>query len=175
MDVGKIATVRNFHNIFPEKFELQFYQIFRSLLSLGCDYLYFLGLDSGITYRFCTHDDWIDFYHDEKFILYDPLKRVINNTSFLVLPWGQVTHLDANEKKTMSGRISFGLFNGLTISRECQKKKYIFALATESKEHDLARYLLLEKIDKLERAIRDCIRLFDQYLLLISKPLSQMM
>jgi hypothetical protein len=175
MDVCVSANTRNSHNIFPEKIELQFYQAFCSLKLLGCDYFYFLGLDGGVTYRFCTHDNWIDFYHDEKFIAYDPLKRIIENIPFMVLPWEQVTHLHANEKKTMYGRISFGLFNGLTIARESHKRKYVFALATESKEHDLARYLLLEKIDKLEKVIYDFIRLFDQYLVLMYTPLAQMM
>jgi len=175
MDVHAISNVRNLHGIFPQKFELQFYQAFRRLKDLGCDYFYFLGLDSGISYRFCTHEDWMDFYHDEKFILNDPLKRVVENSTFIVAPWEQITHLHANEKKTMYGRISFGLFNGVTIAREHRNRKYIFALATELKEHDLARYLLLEKMDTLERFVCDCMRLFDQYLMLMFKPVAQMM
>ena len=75
----------------------------------------------------------------------------------------------------MCGRVSFGLFNGLTVSREYQNIKYIFALATELKEHDLARYLLLEKIDSLEKFIQDCMKLFDQYLLLMFNPVPLVM
>lgn len=167
--------VKNSRNSFPEKFELQFYKAFCSLKYLGCDYFYFLGLDVGITYRFCTHENWIDFYYDEKFILNDPLKRVVESTKFIVLPWQQVTHLHSNEKKTMYGRVSFGLFNGLSISREYRKRKHIFALATELKDHDLARYLLLEKSDTLEKFICDCMRLFDEYLLLMSEPVALIM
>ncbi|HAT8643596.1 hypothetical protein [Legionella pneumophila] len=175
MDVCASTDARSLHNIFPEKFELQFYQAIRSLKQLGCDYFYFLGMDSGITYRFCTHDDWIDFYKDEKFILNDPLKRVVECTPFIILPWEQISLLHGNEKKTMYGRISFGLFNGLTISREYKKRKYVFALATEFKDHDLARYLVLEKMHKLEEVVRDCMRLFDQFQMLMHKPISQIM
>lgn len=160
---------------FPENFELKFHQAFRTLKLLGCDYFYFLGVDAGISYRFCTHDDWMDLYYDEKFILNDPLKRVVENTPFILLPWEQITHLHGNEKKTMYGRISFGLFNGLSIAREHQNRKYIFALATELKEHDLARYLVLEKIDSLEKFVLDCMKLFNQFLLLISKSVAQVM
>ncbi|KTD47817.1 autoinducer binding domain-containing protein [Legionella quateirensis] len=175
MDVCASMDARSLHNIFPEKFELQLYQAFRALKQLGCDYFYFLGMDSGITYRFCTHDDWIDFYKDEKFILNDPLKRVIENTPFIILPWEQISLLHGNEKKTMYGRISFGLFNGLTISRDYKNRKYVFALATELKEHDLARYLILEKADTLEKFIHACMRLFDQYQLLMITPTIQIM
>ncbi len=151
-------------NLFPEIIELQFYKAFRTLKMLGCDYFYFLGSDSGISHRFCTHDDWIDFYYDEKFIFNDPLKRIAESSTFLALPWEQITHLHGADKKTMCGRISFGILNGLTIARQHQNRKYIFALATELKEHDLARYLLLEKTVELEKFICDCIRVFDQYL-----------
>ncbi|HHT0594672.1 TPA: hypothetical protein ACTXXA_003279 [Legionella anisa] len=102
----------------------------------------------------------------------DPLKRIIEDTKFLILPWNQLTYLHGDEKRTMYGRISFGLFNGLTITREFKGRKYTFALATECKEHDLARYLLLEKIDTLEEFISDCNKLFDQYLALIFKPIA---
>lgn len=170
-----LAATQNLRNPFPEQFELQFNKAFRLLKALGCDYFYFLGTDGDTSYRFCTHEDWIDFYYDEKFILNDPLKRIAENTTFIALPWQQVAHLHGNEKKTMCGRVSFGLFNGLTIAREHQNRKCIFALATESKEHDLARYLLIEKIDTLEKFIQDCMKLFDQYLLLMFNPVSVVM
>jgi hypothetical protein len=175
MDVYAIQKIESLHSSFPEKFELQFYQSFHILKNLGCDYFYFLGLDTGASYRFCTHEDWMSFYHDEKFLLNDPLKRIVDNSKFIVTPWDQITHLHSNEKKTMYGRVSFGLFNGLTISREHHYRKYIFALATELKEHDLARYLLLEKTDKLEKFVCDCMKLFDQYLILMHKPISHIM
>ena len=72
----------------------------------------------------------------------------------------------------MCGRVSYGLYNGLTITREYQNRKYIFALASE---HDLARYFLLEKIDSLEKFVQDCMKLFDQYLLLMFNPVSNVM
>ena len=159
-----LSTTNNLKNLFPEKFELQLNKAFRSLKILGCDYFYFLGIDAGISHRYCTHEDWIDFYYDEKFIFNDPLKRIAENSTFVALPWEQITHLHGNEKKTMGGRVSYGLFNGLTIAREYKKRKYIFALATELKEHDLARYLLLEKINPLEKFIQDCMSIFDKYL-----------
>lgn len=87
----------------------------------------------------------------------------------------QVTHLHGNEKRTMCDRVSFGLYNGLTIAREYRNKKYIFALATELKDHDLDRYLLIEKIGSLEKFIQDCMKLFDQYLLLMFNPVSVVM
>lgn len=166
------SITNNLHVLFPERFELQFNQAFRSLKLLGCDYFYFLGTAAGVRHRFCTHEDWMDFYYDEKFILNDPLKRVAEKSTFLVLPWEQITHLHGNEKNTMCGRVSFGLFNGLTIAREYKKRKYILTVATELKEHDLARYLLLEKMDKLEKFIHDCMRLFDQYLLIMFNTVS---
>ena len=160
---------------FPEQFELQFNKAFRSLKLLGCDYFYFLGIDGDKRHRFCTHEDWMDIYYEEKFILNDPLKRISENTTFIALPWEQVTHLHGHEKRTMCGRVSFGLFNGLSIAREYRKRKYMFALATELKEHDLARYLLVEKIDKLEKFIQDCMKIFDQYLLLMFNSVSDVM
>ena len=172
MDVCAITNAKNLHNFFPESFELQFYQAFRILKNLGCDYFYFLGLEGRSSYRFCTHEDWMDFYHEEKFLLNDPLKRIAYNSKFIITPWDQVTYLHSNEKKTMYGRISFGLFNGLTIAREYHNKKYIFALATELKEHDMARYFLLEKMNQLEQFVCDCMRIFDQYLNLMFKPFS---
>ncbi|HDP0036250.1 hypothetical protein DGG96_16980 [Legionella qingyii] len=175
MDLCTIQKVGSLHNFFPEKFELQLYQAFRKLKALGCDYFYFLGSDDVATYRFCTHDEWIDFYRDEQFILNDPLKRIIEDAKFLLLPWSQLTYLHSDEKRTMYGRVSFGLFNGLTITREFNSRKYTFALATECKEHDLARYLILEKINTLEELICDCIKLFDQYLALIFKPTAHVM
>lgn len=170
MDLCTIQKAGSLHNFFPEKFELQFYQAFRKLKDLGCDYFYFLGSDSVTTFRFCTHDEWIDFYHDEKFILNDPLKRIIENTKFLILPWEQLAYLHGNEKRTMYGRISFGLYNGLTITREFNSRKYTFALATECEEHDLARYFLLNNISKLEIFVLACMKIFDEYLMLMSKP-----
>ena len=170
-----LAVTRNLKNPFPEQFELQLNRAFRSLKILGCDYFYFLGTDAEISCRFCTHEDWMEFYYEEKFILNDPLKRIAENTTFIALPWQQVTHLHGNEKRTMCGRVSYGLYNGLTIAREYQNRKYIFALASELKEHDLARYLLLEKIDSLEKFVQDCMKLFDQYLLLMFNPVSNVM
>lgn len=173
----QLAVTQTIKNPFPEQFELQFNKAFRSLKALGCDYFYFLGIDTSTdtSYRFCTHEEWMDLYYEEGFILNDPLKRVAENTTFIALPWQQVTHLHGNEKRSMSGRISFGLYNGLTIAREYRNKKYIFALATESKEHDLARFLLIEKIDSVENFIQDCMKLFDQYLLLMFNPVSVVM
>jgi len=159
-------------NQFPEHFELQFNKIWRSLKMLGCDYFYFLGTDSGMRHRFCTHEDWQDVYYGEKFVLNDPLKRIAENTAFIALPWEQVTHLHGGEKRTMCGRTSFGLYNGLTVAREYQQRKYIFALATELKEHDLARYLMLEKTGTLEKFILDCMKLFDQYNLIMSSSVA---
>ncbi len=161
------VTAKNANQLFPEQMELNFNQIFRSLKAMGCDYFYFLGMDGDTRYRFCTHEDWMDLYYDEKFIFNDPLKRIAESATFVALPWEQVTHLHGKEKHAMCDRTSFGLFNGLTIAREHLKRKYIFALATESKEHDLARYLLLEKTIELEKLVQECMKLFDQYLLLM--------
>lgn len=169
------AVQKNLKNPFPEQFELQLNKAFLPLKALGCDYFYFLGIDADTSYRFCTHEDWMDVYYDEGFILNDPLKRIAENTSFVALPWQQVTHLYANDKRTMCGRTSYGLNHGLTIAHGHQNRKYIFALATELKEHDLARYLLLEKTSVLEKFVQDCMKLFDQYLLLMFNPVSTVM
>jgi hypothetical protein len=168
-----LSITNNIFNLFPEQFELQLIKALRPLKLLGCDYFYFLGMDGENCHRFCSHEDWIDHYNKEKFSVNDPLKRLVNDTSFIALPWEQLTHLNKNEKKPMDCRISYGLFNGLTIAREYRGKKYILVLATESKEHDLARYLMLEKIEPLEQFVRDCMRLFDQYLLLMSHPVTK--
>ena len=164
------TEIKNPNSNFPEQFELQFNKIFRPLKRLGCDYFYFLGVNDGMRYRFCTDENWMDFYYDERLIFDDPLKRIAENTTFIALPWHQVSHLHGNEKRTMQGRGSYGLYNGITIAREHQKRKYIFALSTESKEHDLARYLLIEKSDQLKQFVQDCMNLFDQYLMLICNP-----
>ncbi|WP_165483101.1 autoinducer binding domain-containing protein [Legionella genomosp. 1] len=168
MDLQLYSKSKNPHNSFPEKFELQFYQAFHTLKKLGCDYLYFLGIENQISYRFCTHDYWMDIYNREKLILNDPLRRITEGSNFILVPWDQITHLHGGEKKTMGARISYGFFNGLTISRQFGNKKFIFAFATELREHDLARFLLLENMDKLEQVIALCIKLYDQYLILVS-------
>ena len=111
------------YNTFPEQFELQFYKNFLSLKNLGCDYFYFLGLDSQVCHRFCTHENWIDFYYDEKFILNDPLKRIAEKTNFIALPWSQVTYSNSHDKTAIKGRNSFGLYNGITITTERNQKK----------------------------------------------------
>lgn len=149
---------RYLYNTFSEQFELQFYKKFHALKNLGCDYLYFLGFNSGNSHRFCTHESWIDFYYDEQFVLNDPLKRIAEKTNFIALPWSQVTHSSKGDKKAIEGRKSFGLHNGLTVTREQNQKKYIFALSTEENSHDLARYLLLEKNEFLQKFILDCMK-----------------
>ncbi|HHG8507950.1 TPA: autoinducer binding domain-containing protein [Legionella pneumophila] len=168
MDLSKHQS-KFLHSTFPEQFELQFYKNFHSLKKLGCDYFYFLGFNSGMSHRFCTDDNWIDFYHNEKLILNDPLKRIADTSTFIVLPWSQITFSKKSEKKAIEGRKSFGLYNGITITREKNNKKYIFALSTEEMNHDLARYLLLEKSHILEDFLTNCMQLFEQYLHIIFK------
>ncbi|MCE3043961.1 autoinducer binding domain-containing protein [Legionella sp. 16cNR16C] len=168
MDLQAAPKAKNPHNSFHEKFELQFYQAFHTLKRLGCDYLYFLAVENGVSYRFCTHENWMDIYNTEKLILNDPLRRVAESGTFILVPWAQITHLHGNEKKTMCARVSHGLFNGMTISRQFRNRKYIFALATELREHDLARYLLLENMNKLEQVICNYTKLFDQHMRIMS-------
>ncbi|MBA2649738.1 MAG: autoinducer binding domain-containing protein [Legionella sp.] len=158
-----IPLAKPVFNNFPEEFELKFNKIFHVLKKLGCDYFYFLGINTGFRHRFCTHEDWIDFYVAEKLALNDPLKRVAEGSTFIALPWQQLTHLHGKDKRTMLARPSYGLHNGLTIAKTYQQKRYILTLATELKEHDIARYLLLEKVGILEKFIKDCMMLFDQH------------
>ncbi len=155
-----------FHRTFNEPFELLFNKQLQPLNSLGCSYFYFLVSDvngQNKSYRFCTHEDWIDFYHYEKMLNHDPLKRMAQSFNFAVIPWKQVCHTNGQEKMTMEGRRDFGLYNGVTITRDFQNKKYIFVLATEYKDHDLARFLLIEKSDQLEVFIQNCMRVFNRY------------
>lgn len=159
------SQIKNVYHCFPEEIEIQFNKIFRLIKILGCDYFYFIGEDTGARHRFCTHVDWLDFYATERLVLNDPLKRVAESSKFIALPWQQVTNLYGKDKLTMSARTSFGLYNGITIAREHQQRKYIFALASELKEHDLGRYLLLEKVDSLQKVVYDTMKLFDQYII----------
>ena len=155
-----------FHRTFNEPFELQFTKQLQPLNALGCNYFYFLVSDvndQNKSYRFCTHEDWIDFYHYEKMLNHDPLKRMAQSLNFAVIPWKQVSHINSQEKMTMAGRGDFGLYNGLTITRSFQDKKYIFVLATEHNDHDLARFLLIENSDQLEVFIQNCMRAFKLY------------
>lgn len=148
---------------FDEKRELLFNKQLRILNALGCDYFYYLVSDpkpQNDSYRFCTHEDWMDFYYEEKLVDHDPLKRIAENANTSVLPWNQASIMNKNEKRTMSGRSAFGLHNGITIVQKYQEKKYIFVLATESREHDMARYLLLERNDELKRLMYGCITSF---------------
>ncbi|WP_058508234.1 autoinducer binding domain-containing protein [Legionella quinlivanii] len=170
MDLQLYSKSKNPHSSFPEKFELQFYQAFHTLKKLGCDYLYFLGIENQISYRFCTHEHWMDIYNTEKLILNDPLRRVTETSNFILIPWEQITHLNGKEKNTMCARVSYGFYNGLTISRQFLNRKFIFAFATELREHDLARFLMLENMDVLECLVNTFIKLFDQYLHFIDKP-----
>ncbi|BCA95221.1 hypothetical protein TUM19329_15820 [Legionella antarctica] len=105
----------------------------------------------------------MDFYYEEQFIDHDPLKRIAENTHISVLPWNQASVMNKNEKRTMSGRSAFGLHNGVTIIQKYQDKRYIFVLATESRDHDLARYLLLERSDELKKLMQGCITIFDEF------------
>ncbi|HAU0125570.1 TPA: hypothetical protein F8S86_05405 [Legionella pneumophila] len=150
---------RKFHP-FDENQELLFNKKYRPLNALGCDYFYYLVSDQtskNKSYRFCTHEDWMDFYYEEKLIDNDPLKRIIENSNASILPWNQVSIMNKSEKRTMSGRSSFGLYNGLSIASKFNDKKYIFVLATEHRDHDLARYLLLEKNYELKKLMHACI------------------
>lgn len=153
---------------FDERQEIQFTKQLRPLNALGCDYLYYLVSDETSktqSYRFCTHEDWMDFYYKEKFIDNDPLKRVIEKSNSTMLPWNQACLMNKSEKRTMSGREDFGLYNGLSIVSEYNNKKHIFVMATENKDHDLARYLLLEKNYELKKMMNGCITLFDKFLI----------
>ncbi|HAU0227381.1 TPA: hypothetical protein JBF13_05320 [Legionella pneumophila] len=156
---------------FDEKRELLFNKHFRPLNALGCDYFYHLVADSkpqNDSYRFCTHEDWMDFYYEEKFIDNDPLKRLAENANISVLPWNQASVMNKSEQRTMSGRSAFGLHNGITIIQKYNDKKYIFVLATESREHDLARYLLHERSGELKRLMQGCITVFDDFTRLVA-------
>ncbi|HDV5709459.1 autoinducer binding domain-containing protein [Legionella pneumophila] len=151
---------------FDENQELLFNKQLRPLNALGCDYFYYLVSDCNSknnSYRFCTHEDWMDFYYEEKLIDNDPLKRIMEQSTHSILPWNQTSFMNKNEKRTMSGRYAFGLFNGLSIVSNYKDKKHIFVLATEHKEHDLARYLLLEKELELKKLMGGCIALFNEY------------
>lgn len=150
---------RMYHS-FDENQELLFNKQYRPLNVLGCDYFYYLVSDQTSkqnSYRFCTHEDWMDFYYEEKLIDNDPLKRIIENSNSAILPWNQVSSMNKSEKRTMAGRSSFGLYNGLSIVSKFNEKKYIFVMATEHRDHDLARYLLLEKNYELKKLMHDCI------------------
>lgn len=155
-----------FYQPFNESFELLLNKQLQPLNSLGCDYFYFLvsaNSNKNKSYRFCTHEDWIDFYHFEKLIQSDPLKRIAQNLDSSVIPWKQVSHSSSQEKKIMEGREDFGLYNGLSITCTQKKKKYIFVLATEYRDHDLARFLLIENRTQLEVMIQNCMRAFSGY------------
>lgn len=163
---------KNPYQHFSEEFKLQIYSVFKKLKALGCDYFYFLGTDGEIRYRFSSQEEWMEIYYSEKFILNDPLKRIAEKSSWIVFPWNQVTHQNSHEKKTMQGRVSYGFYNGLTISRKHLSRQFIFTFATAIREHDLARYLLLEKNKKLEDVIQYCMQLFNQYLHLMHQSIS---
>lgn len=159
------VTSRMFHP-FDENQELLFNKQLRPLNALGCDYFYYLVSDQtskSKSYRFCTHEDWMDFYYEEKLIDNDPLKRIMEQSKQSILPWNQTGFMNKNEKQTMSGRSAFGLFNGLSIVSNYKDKNHIFVLATEDKEHDLARYLLLEKNQELKKLMGNCIAQFNEY------------
>lgn len=161
-DVSK----RNFHQ-FNEYQELFINKALRPLNSLGSDYFYYLVKDNeqpNKSYRFCTHENWMDFYYDEKLIENDPLKRIIENSNNAILPWSQASFTNQYEKRTMSGRNSFGLYNGISIVNQYNNKSHIFVMATESSEHDLARYLILEKSQELKKLMRSCMGHFDDRL-----------
>ncbi|CAM2802553.1 autoinducer binding domain-containing protein [Legionella pneumophila subsp. fraseri] len=145
---------------FDEKQELLFNKQLRPLNALGCDYFYYLVSDQtskSKSYRFCTHEDWMTFYYEEKLIENDPLKRIVEKSNISVLPWNQASFMNKHEKQTMSGRSAFGLYNGVSIVSKFNNKNYIFVLATEHRDHDLARYLLLEKNYELKKLMHGCI------------------
>ena len=145
---------------FDEKQELLLTKQLRPLNTLGCDYLYYLISDQtskNKSYRFCTHENWMDFYYEEKLIDNDPLKRIVENSNISILPWNQASFMNKSEKRTMSARSAFGLYNGVSIASKFNNKKYIFVMATEHRDHDLARYLLLEKNYELKKLMHDCI------------------
>ncbi|ABQ56685.1 hypothetical protein LPC_2784 [Legionella pneumophila str. Corby] len=97
------------------------------------------------------------FYYEEKLIENDPLKRIVEKSNISVLPWNQASFMNKHEKQTMSGRSAFGLYNGVSIVSKFNNKNYIFVLATEHRDHDLARYLLLEKNYELKKLMHGCI------------------
>lgn len=144
---------------FNEDLELKLNKNLRPLVPLGCDYFYFLVLDDKDqpNTRYCSHENWLDFYHEENMSHNDPLKRIAEGSPSIVIPWQQISHMNRQEKTTMSGRASFGLFNGLTIVQNINDKKYILVLATETADHDLSRFLLIENSLKLETFVHGCV------------------
>ena len=154
------------YSSFHEAQELQINKAFHPINKLGCDYLYYLSYsitDQNKSYRFCTHDNWLDFYYEENLIAADPLKRIMIDTNNTVLPWDQVNFQNKNEKQTMSARSAFGLSNGISIVSNYDNHKHILVLATEQQEHDLARYLLLEKSHELSKFMKSCISVFNNF------------
>lgn len=103
----------------------------------------------------------MDFYYEEKLIDNDPLKRIVEKSNTPIFPWNQASLMNKSEKRVMSGRSAFGLYNGLSIAIKLNNKKYIFTMATENKDHDLARFLLLEKNHELKKLINNCISVLD--------------
>lgn len=153
------------YSSFTEPQELKLSKALRPIHKLGCDYLYYLNYNPtshNISYRFCTHEDWLDFYHEESLVTADPLKRVMINSKNAVLPWEQVNFQNKAEKQTMSARTSFGLNNGISIVCDYNNNKHILVLATENKEHDLARYLLQEQCHMLNTLMKNCIAILDE-------------
>jgi len=161
----KDVPKRNFLH-FDETQELFINKKLRPLNTLGSDYFFYLVSDhtpQNKSYRFCTHEDWMDFYYEEKLINNDPLKRIMESSSNSVLPWSHASFTNKNEKRTMSGRSTFGLYNGLSIVNQYNNRKHIFVMATENKDHDLARYLLLEKSNELKKLMQGCMAHFHNF------------
>lgn len=168
-------SIKNPHGSFSEHFELELFKAYRALKALGCDYLYFLGKNSEQSFRFCTDESWIRFYHEDKILPHDPLKRIAETSRFLVLPWEQVSYLNPDERTAMNKRDYYGYFNGLTVARNTGQNTYIFAFSTELKNHNLSAYLLHEKIKVLESTIGRYIELFNQNISLAKVSMSSIM
>lgn len=155
-------------NISPDKAAYDFFskplltafdKQLQELKPIGCTYLYYAFIYDTHRKSVYSANDWRHAYQAEALGTDDPLKRLAEEYSPIVAPWNDITFNDKNEKKVMQARDSYDLRNGITLSRKINDGISILVLATDSQEHDLARYVIHEKSAQVNSAFEELTKL----------------
>lgn len=153
----RILTVNDYPSppSFSSEFYSAFYQQFNALNEIGVTYLYYTYVNGGYRKSISNYEEWMDIYRSEDLIKHCTLKRLAENHAPMVIPWGDITYLNLDERKVMQARNSYHMLNGLTISRKRDEGTEVIVLATDSPAHDLARYIIRDKSEIVQTVLRD--------------------
>ncbi len=132
-------------NPFTEDLELQLFSFYKQFSLYGCTYMYYTITDPNKgRIRFTTNEDWIRLYLEDNLVSHDPIKIICEQKRNAILSWKNIPISSRSQKKTMEGRNSFGLHDGMNIIHFDEKNGLhkILALCTDCKSHNFSQEIL---------------------------------